>query len=151
MTKYIKSLILSAAFLGISVCYAAEDPVKDRRAEMKTVAKSLGVVIKMSKGKIPFDAAGAETALKDMSKAAEKFGGLFVDGTDSNSNEISEASPKIWENKEDFAKQVEALKLASLKLAEASKGGKDALGAGIGDLTKLCSTCHKAYRIKKEK
>ena len=151
MKSIIKTLsVIIVTFGLVHNANAETDPVKERKALMKTVGASLGTSIKMVKGALPYDAAKAEEALNAITGVAEKFGPLFVDGTDLTKDERTEASKKIWEDKEGFAKEIEALKVASTNAAEAAKKGKEALAAVIKPLTDTCSSCHQGYRVKKQ-
>lgn len=131
--------------------FAMDDPVKQRKALMKKVGYAMGLSVKSVKGAIPYDAAKLEAALKAMADSAEKFPGLLKEGTDSEKIEISESSPKVWENMDDFKKKMDSLKMAALKSAEAAKSGKGALAGTLRALGGNCASCHKVYRVKKEK
>ncbi len=142
--------LLAIAFVNTST-FAMDDQVKERKALMKKVGGSIGLTVKMVKGAIPFDAAKAEQALKTMAEAADKFPTLFKEGTDMTKVKESEASPKIWENLEDFKKKSEAFKLAALASAEAAKKGKGPLAGTLKALGGTCASCHTSYRVKKQK
>ncbi len=151
MKNFVKLFVVAGSLAIASVsAFAGDDVVKERQALMKTVGGSMGVTVKMIRGATPFDAAKAEAALKAMSEAAEKFPGLFKEGTDMSKVPTSEASPKIWANMEDFKKQAEALKVAALAGAEAAKGGQDSLKGSFKAIAATCSGCHQAYRVKKK-
>ncbi|MGH1351396.1 MAG: c-type cytochrome [Methyloligellaceae bacterium] len=151
MKKFAK-LFLVAGSLAIASAgaFAEGDVVKERQGLMKTIGGSMGVTVKMIRGATPFDAAAAEEALKKMSEAAGKFPELFKEGTDMSKVPTSEASPKIWENMEDFKKKAEELKVAALKGSEAAKGGLDSLKGSFKAIAATCSGCHQAYRVKKQ-
>ena len=59
---------------------------------------------------------------------------------------LSESSPAIWENWEDFVEKADdfAFMIEGLETSSA-----DTLAAGLGNIGQSCGSCHKAYRIKK--
>ncbi len=131
--------------------FAMDESVKERKALMKTIGGSIGLTVKMVKGAIPFDADKAEKALKTIAETSDKLLPLFKEGTDMTKVKESEASPKIWKDLEDFKSKIEAMKVASLKSAEAAKKGKGALAGTLRALGGSCASCHTAYRVKKQK
>lgn len=151
MKKLLAFMITLWATLWLSFTgFAQEDPVKERQALMKTVAASLGLSIKMIKGQEPYDATKAAEAMTKISNASDKFNALMVEGTDSDAVAISEASPKIWQDRAGFEKILNKLKTSSAKAAEVAQGGPEAFQDIVfGDVSQTCSACHKAYRIKK--
>jgi len=115
--------VVLAAVAGISLAIAGsaivadEDPIAARQAAMK----SMGAALKSGDG-----AAVAPLA------AQLKL--LFPEGSMSDK---SEASPKIWEEWDDF--------VAILDTLEADA----AAGKGPRDLGASCKACHDKYRVKK--
>ncbi len=130
---------------------AMDDPVKQRKALMKKVGYAMGLSVKSAKGAIPYDAAKLEAALKAAAEAADKFPALLKEGTDASKVETSESSTKVWDNMEDFKKRLETMKVAALKSAEAAKQGRGPFAGTLKSLGGNCASCHKVYRIKKEK
>ncbi len=140
-------IVIAAVVVTSTGAFAGDDPVTERKAAMKTVAGNLKGTFALIKGE--YDAAKAEAALKTIATSAEKFAGLFPEGTDMTKNPKSEASPKIWENMDDFKKKAEGLKTAALAAAGVAKDGKGALGGAMKAVTDTCGGCHKPYRVKK--
>lgn len=140
-------IVIAAVVVTSTGAFAADDPVAERQAMMKSVAGNLKATFGLIKG--DYDAAKAEAALKTIAESAEKFGTLFPEGTDMSKNPKTEASPDIWKNMDDFKKKVEGLKTASLAASGVAKDGKAALGGAMKAVTDTCGGCHKPYRVKK--
>ncbi|MEM8743204.1 MAG: cytochrome c [Pseudomonadota bacterium] len=127
---------------------AAEDPAKERQDQMKTVVDSVKILVPMAKGEKPYDADAAVAAMKAINEVPDKFVALFPKGSETGHD--TEASPKIWENPEDFKAKSDAMKTASAEGIEQAGEGVDALRAVLfGKVLKTCGGCHDAYRIKK--
>lgn len=96
----------SAAVLVASIGLAQADAIADRQAIMKDLGRSVGQIAPVVKGEKPFDAAAVLAALEKIDADAKKLDvdTLFPAGSDQGD---TEASPKIWENKDDFVKHVE--------------------------------------------
>ncbi len=96
--------VTSVAILTAGMAHA--DVIADRQAIMKDMGRSVGQLAPMVKGEKPFDAATALAALEKLDADAKKLDvdTLFPSGSDQGD---TEASPKIWESKEDFVKHAE--------------------------------------------
>jgi len=148
MMNYLKMIAVAGCMSMALVSVAAAGPVEDRKEIMKSVGKAIKAAVPMAKGEVPFDAAAAAAAMKTMNEAPDKFVALFPEG--SGDHPETEASPKIWENKDDFAAKANDLKTASASAIEAAGKGQDAFKAALfGSVVKTCKGCHDAYRIKK--
>jgi cytochrome c556 len=139
-----------AIVLGLSAATAQEDPIKARKALMKTNGDQAKIGAAMMKGEQPFDAAAVHKMFAAFQDAAAKMPALFPDNTKGgDSADEFNAGPKIWEDMADFkAKFVkfgEDAKAADAKVTDA-----DSLKAALGDIGKNdCGACHKDYRLKK--
>lgn len=134
-----------ALFLASSSAFAG--PIEDRQAKMKTVGKSIGIVAKMAKGQAEFDSAAALQAYVDMKTAAEGFGDLFPDGTESGGD--TEAAPAIFSDRAGFdAKNADFLSVLE-GVTQSAPADLPALQASLGKVGEQCGICHKAYRVKK--
>lgn len=140
-------LSLTAAALVMTGA-AHADVVADRQAIMKDIGRSVGTVAPMVKGAKPFDAAAALAALEKIDADAKKLDAetLFPAGSDQGD---TEASPKIWENKDDFAKHIEKFRTDAAAAVAAKPQDLDALKASFQQVASNCGSCHQAYRVKK--
>jgi cytochrome c556 len=136
--------------MGVTSVYAAGEGTHDTRvAMMKKIGGATGALAGIAKGDKPYDAEAIKAALTTISETAKVFPDQFKPGTE-NASADSEASPKIWENMDDF--KARSLKLGSdadmiLAQLPADAAG---VGAGLKTLGANCGGCHQNYRVKKE-
>jgi cytochrome c556 len=114
---------------------------------MKGVGQSTGALVAIAKGEKPYDSAVVKASLETISKNVKAFPDQFPPGSETGME--SEASPKIWENMDDF--KAKAAKLgadvdATLAQLPADQAG---VGAALGAIGKNCGGCHETYRLKK--
>ena len=148
MNRLCKAVIIASALSVTASVSAVAGPVEDRKELMKSVVKSVKLAVPMAKGEVPFDAAAAAAAMQTINEVPDKFVKLFPAGSDK--HEKTEASPKIWQDMNDFMAKAADLKAASAKTKTAAGQGLDAFKAAVfDDLVKTCKACHDAYRIKK--
>ncbi|MFD1197670.1 c-type cytochrome [Brucella gallinifaecis] len=136
----------AALILGAGVAHA--DVIADRQAIMKDLGRSVGQLAPMVKGEKPFDAAVALAALEKIDADAKKFDvdSLFPVGSDQGD---TEASPKIWENRQDFIGHVEKFRADAAAAVAAKPADLDALKPVFQQVAANCGSCHQAYRVKK--
>ncbi|PWL19054.1 cytochrome C [Falsochrobactrum shanghaiense] len=136
------------AFGMLAAGAAHADAIADRQAIMKDMGRSVGTIAPMIKGAKPFDATAALAALETLSADAQKFDvdTLFPAGTDQGD---TEASPKIWEDRDDFVKHVEKFRTDAAAAVAANPQDLDALKPAFQQVAANCGSCHQAYRIKK--
>lgn len=150
MRNLCKSVVVAGALAVLATGSFADDVIKERQELMKTVGKSAKILVPMAKGETTYDAAAAVDAMKAINKVPDAFVDLFPKGSEKGGD--TEASPKIWENPEDFKAKAAALKKASAEGIEQAGQGVDALkGVLFDSVLKACKNCHDEYRIKKEK
>jgi cytochrome c556 len=136
----------AAIALGATAVLAQQNPIEARQALMKDNGKHAKLAAGMAKGEAPFDLAKAKEIFATFEAAAQKMPDLFP--PDSKTGHDTTASPKIWENMDDFkARFVKFGKDA--KAAEASVKDLDSFKVAMGGLGKECGGCHENYRIKK--
>jgi cytochrome c556 len=141
-------------FLGVTAVallfsnVALADPIADRKAEMKNNGKSIGLLSKMAKGEVPFDAAEAIKALESMKTTTANFTELFPKGTEAGGE--TEASPKIWEDPEGFKAALAKFHGAIDAAIAAAPQDAAALGPVLGSVGGNCVACHETYRIMKQ-
>jgi cytochrome c556 len=144
--------VTAAAVIAIGVCAAAaqEDPIKARKALMKSNGEQAKMLGDMSKGDKPFDAAAVQKALATFENAAAKMPGLYPDSSKAGDpTDEFNAGPKIWEDMADFKARFTKFG-EDAKAAEASVKDVDTLKAALGNIGKNdCGGCHQIYRIKK--
>jgi cytochrome c556 len=137
----------------VSAVVAQQDIAKQQDDLMHvTIARPFyGVLLKMSRGQIPYDQAAVDAALVDLEKAVPTIPATFQPNPkmDLPGAEYI-ASPKVWENKADFDSKVPAVKqqISDLK-------GKitdvDSLKVAWKQINDKCDGCHDTYRIHLKK
>jgi cytochrome c556 len=143
---YVAAAVIVA---GATAVLAQSDPVKTRQDLMKGNEDGATVLFRMTRGEVPFDAAKVNAAYKQMEDTAKQLPGLFPDNTKGGSGN-NRASPKIWENKADFAAK-------NAQFAKAISDHKDKVGtldglkAAFGSLDKACGDCHQPYRLSRRR
>jgi len=148
-----RSAVLTGAALFAAVVAGsafAADPIQTRQATMKAIGGAFGgVLVKMVKGEIPYDAAAAKAAAATM---VEKSGGidiaaLFPPGSDKGGD--TAALPKVWSDPAGFKAAMDKLKTTVAAQAPNTDKGLDALKGAVGEIGKTCKGCHDDFRAQK--
>ena len=109
------------------------DAIKDTMAKIGAMARGLD----------PFTEESASTAKQTLLIAAADIEAKFeLNETDP----LSESSPAIWENWEDFIEKADDF---SFMIEGLETTSAETLAAGLGNIGQSCGSCHKTYRIKK--
>lgn len=142
-----RALLTAAALvtIGVGAVIAADDPVKTREGLMKQIGGSMGALAAIAKDQKPYDAEAVKAALTTISANAKAFPDQFPAGSDAN----SEASPKIWENMDDFKAKAAKLGADADQLLAQLPADAAGVGAAAGTLGQSCGGCHQLYRVKK--
>ena len=144
---------VGAVLLGVSAVMAQQDVAKQQDDLMRTTIGRpfYGVLLKMSRGQIPYDQAQVDAALADLEKAVPTIPATFQTNPKMDlpgAEYIS--SPKVWENKSDFDSKVPAV----LKQITDLKGqikDLDSLKVAWKDMNDKCNGCHDTYRVHLKK
>jgi cytochrome c556 len=136
--------------MGVTSVYAAGEGTHDGRvAMMKKIGGATGALAGIAKGEKPYDAEAIKAALMTISETAKAFPDQFKPGTE-NASADSEASPKIWENMDDFKARSAKLGTDADTLLAQLPADAAGVGAGLKVLGANCGGCHQIYRVKKE-
>jgi cytochrome c556 len=144
---------VGAVVLAVSAVMAQQDVAKQQDDLMRTTIGRpfYAVMMKMSRGQIPFDHAAVETALADLEKAVSTIPATFQTNPkmDLPGAEYV-ASPKVWENKADFDSKVPAVtkQITDLK---GKINDVDSLKVAWKEINDKCDGCHDDYRIHLKK
>ena len=145
MKKKIVCLV-SVFFLALPVSAhqnVKNDAVKQRMQLMTVIKDTMAKVGAMARGLDPFTEESASTAKQTLLIAAADIEAKFeLNETDP----LSESSPAIWENWEDFIEKADDF---SFMIEGLETTSAEALAAGLGNIGQSCGSCHKTYRIKK--
>ncbi len=157
MRTYKLLTIAGIAALGVAGAVIADGhaspeitkAIEDRQAHMKGYGKAMGVLGKMAKGEVDYDAAAAQQAADDLAMLASADQSTYWPEGSDTSIKGSRALPIIWQEApkvmaigQDLATAAEAMKAAA---------GTDlaALRGAIGQVGAACSACHEKYRQPK--
>jgi cytochrome c556 len=146
LTKLIGSA--SAVVLAMQLAVAAESPQEQRHEMMEDVGGGAKTIGKMLEGENPFDAAAAMAALQTWAAAADEFGELFPEGSESGYD--TEAKATIWSDREGFDAALQAWADAVDAAIAANPQDLESLQAAAGPVFKKCKACHQDYRVEKE-
>ena len=137
--------IAAIAAIGTTAVVAQSDPIATRQNLMKGNDQNARVVIRMMRGRAPFDAAKADAAFAQWADTAQKLPGLFPDHSKTGGD--TRASPKIWQNKADFDAKAAAL---AKSVAENRSKAKDldGLKTAVNAVAPACDNCHELYRLR---
>ncbi len=141
---------IMVAGMGMTSVIAADQGTHDARvAMMKKIGGATGALAGIAKGEKPYDAEAVKAALTTISETAKAFPDQFGPGTE-NASADSEASPKIWENMDDFKARSAKLGTDADTLLAQLPADAAGVGAGLKTLGANCGGCHQNYRVKKE-
>jgi cytochrome c556 len=142
-----KTVAAAVAFVGIAIgsAMAADGTHEAREGMMKKIGGAAGALGAIAKGTKPYDAEAVKTALTTIAETAKAFPDQFKPGTETGDQE---ASPKIWENMDDF--KARAAKLSSDAETTLAQLPADAAGVGaaLNTIGGNCGGCHQLYRVK---
>jgi cytochrome c556 len=146
MIKRVLATALVCLLTATSFVTAAE--FKDQReASMKKIGASMGALVAISKGEKEYDAETVKTSLTTISSTIKVFPDLFPAGSEQGDEQ---ASPKIWENFDDFKTKANKLGSDADALLAQLPGDQAAVGAALKTLGEDCGACHQTYRLKKD-
>jgi cytochrome c556 len=142
-------VVAGALLLSVGAGIAQQDVANHTQATMKATGKSLGAVLSpMVKGEKPYDQAAVNTALAQLEETAKKLPTLFPESIKGIKVEGDySSSPKIWEDKADFAAKIDNFAKVMTE-AKAKIKDLDSLKATVPVIGKACGGCHETFRLK---
>jgi len=146
------SIKFFAAGLATCLIFAqpsvANDAFEEREERMKSLGSEAKTMASMVKGRSEFDADQFSFSAESMADAMVGMLDLFPPGSHGGD---SAAKAKIWDNWADFsAKNQAAVDAVAGLMGAADEGNEKAIKKAFGMVGKSCSSCHKAYRIKRD-
>jgi cytochrome c556 len=121
-----------------------EDAVKYRKAAFTVMAAHFGRVGAMVNGRVPFDAAAAQSNLEIANSMAKLPFAAFGPGTDVGD---TRAKPNIWSDNAKFTAAANKMVEEMGKLNTAAKSGNlDQIKAAFGPVGGSCKACHDDFR-----
>jgi cytochrome c556 len=142
-------VVVGALLLGVGAVLAQQDVAVKQDNLMRTQGKSMySVILKMTKGEIPYDQKAADAAIAALQESVPTIPKTFETNPKQNVvNATYGSSQKIWQNKADFDSKVPAVAKA---LADVKGSFKDAasLKVAYDTIQAKCNDCHETYRVK---
>lgn len=132
---------------GIALAASVDDLIKVRQAEMKANGDSLGLLVKIVRGAVPYDAAVVAEAVKAMqdAAAASDTAGAWDASTQTGGTLPTRVKPDIWTSPDAFAAAQKDLDDALAALAATSD--EAGFKAAFPDLGATCKSCHQQFRL----
>ncbi len=129
---------------GAAVVAQPGDPIAQRQALMKNNQDQMRTLTGMARGQVPFNAATAQAAFRQLEQNARQIPPLFPPGS---TQGRTAALPVIWERKADFDARSQKLE-QDAKAVEATATDQAGLQPAIQRIGQSCAGCHDAYRRK---
>jgi cytochrome c556 len=152
MRKKMLRKILISSFSGILLsmtgALAADTPQETRHELMEDVRDAAKPVGGMLKGEVEFDSAVVMESFQTWSAAAEIFGDLFPEGSETGHDTQAKAS--IWTDRDGFNAALASFSEAVESAIAANPQDLEALKPAAGPIFKQCKACHEDYRVEKE-
>ena len=143
----LRTIFATAIVLGLAgTAVSAAEPQEIRKDMMEKIGKAMGGLVGIVKGKTPYDADVVKTSLTTISETIQTFPDQFPKGSETGHK--TEASPKIWENMDDFKAKAAKLHEDASALLAALPADQAAVGAAVKTLGADCGACHETYRLK---
>ena len=142
-------VVAATLLLGAGAVMAQQQVAVQQDNLMRSQAKSMyGVILKMTKGEIPYDQKAADAAIASLEADVAKIAKTFeVNPKQDVVNATYGSSPKVWQNKADFDS-----KIPPVQKAIADVKGKitdvASLKAAYTAMNDRCTDCHETYRLK---
>lgn len=142
------SILATSALSGGHADKGAMAAVKARQAAMQVYAFNIGILGKMAKGEVDYNADAASAAAGNLALLGQMNNmAMWVPGTDNETlGDTTEALPAIWQEGSKIGEAAMAFSTSTAALAEVAGDGLDALRGGIGAVGKSCGGCHDTYR-----
>ena len=149
-TKLRLPLFLAATAIATSV-FADDDPNDPRHVRheiMESVRDAAKPVGLMLRGEAEFDGDQLMQSLNVWKDAADKFGGLFPEGTETGMD--TEAAPTIWTDRDGFEAALVKWATAVNTAIKAAPATLEEAKPVVGPVFQTCKGCHDNYRISDE-
>lgn len=142
-------IVAGTLVLGAGAVMAQQAVAVQQDNLMRSQAKSMyGVILKMTKGEIPYDQKAVDQAVASLEADVAKIAKTFeVNPKQNVVNATYGSSPKVWQHKADFDS-----KIPPVQKAIADVKGKitdvASLKAAYTAMNDRCTDCHETYRLK---
>lgn len=135
--------------LGVGAVMAQQDIAVKQDNLMRAQGKSMyGVILKMTKGEIPYDQKAVDAAIAQLEESIPTISSAFsTNPKEDVVNATYGSSQKIWQNKADFDSKTPPVAKA---IADVKGKIKDvaSLKVAYDSIQAKCTDCHETYRLK---
>jgi cytochrome c556 len=142
-------VVVGALLLGVGAVMAQQEIAVKQDNLMRAQAKSLyTVMLKTTKGEIPYDQAAIDAAITQLEQSVPTIASVFaINPKEDVVNATYGSSQKIWQNKADFDSKIPPVAKA---IADAKGKIKDvaSLKVAYDSINAKCTDCHETYRVK---
>ena len=142
-------VVAGVLLLGAGAVMAQQDIAVKQDNLMRAQGKSMyGVILKMTKGDIPYDQKAADDAIAQLAESVPTIPKAFETNPKQDVvNATYGSSPKVWQNKADFDAKVPPV---SKTIADVKGSIKDVASLKIAydKIQEKCTDCHETYRLK---
>ncbi len=148
LTAVMLTLALSLpALTAPAPAVAEQDPIQTRKAIMSNVGAAAGAAGAMVRGQVDYNPRVAQLAMRTIMSSALAFTHYFPEGSET--GQMTEAAPKIWEDFATFETISADMALAAEQAVVAAKGDLDSFRPAFAAVGRSCGACHEDFRIKK--
>ena len=141
--------VAGTLLLGAGAVMAQQEIAVQQDNLMRSQAKSLyGVILKMTKGDIPYNQKAVDEALTTLEADVAKIAKTFETNPKQDVvNATYGSSPKVWQQKADFESKIPPVQKA---IAEVKGKITDvaSLKTAYTSINDRCNDCHETYRLK---
>jgi cytochrome c556 len=142
-------VVAGTLLLGAGAVMAQQDIAVKQDNLMRAQGKSMyGVILKMTKGDIPYDQKAVDAAIAQLEESVPTIKTVFATNPKQDVvNATYGSSQKIWQNKADFDSKIPPVSKA---IADAKGKIKDvaSLKVAYDSIQDKCTDCHETYRVK---
>lgn len=142
-------VVAGALLLGAGAVMAQQDVAVKQDNLMRAQGKSMyGVILKITKGDIPYDQKAVDAAIAQLEQSAPTIPKVFeTNPKEDVVNANYGSSQKIWQNKADFDSKVPPV---AKTIADVKGSIKDvaSLKVAYDAIQAKCADCHDTYRLK---
>jgi cytochrome c556 len=145
-----RTVVLVGTFLlGAGAVMAQQDVAVKQDNLMRAQGKSMYVVIlKMTKGEIPYDQKAVDAAIAQLEESVPTIASVFATNPKEDVvNATYGSSQKIWQNKADFDSKIPPIALATGDVKGKIKDTAS-LKVAYDSINAKCTDCHETYRLK---
>ena len=142
-------VVVGTLLFGAGAAMAQQDVAVKQDNLMRGQAKNLyTVILKMTKGDIPYDQKAVDAAIAQLAESVATIPAVFATNPKEDVvNATYGSSQKIWQNKADFDSKVPPVTKA---IADVKGKIKDvaSLKVAYDSINGRCTDCHETYRLK---